>query len=161
MPTFVTARLALYGLAGAALLAILIGAGLKVRAWHSASLRLPAVEAERDAAIIARSRAETDIARQVANNQEIERALTERVVAADARARELARRLLAYASLSRPVCPTTAAAGRDDGAGRDARQDRAVEAAVAELIAAADRDAARLTGLQAYVKGLPARCVPD
>lgn len=154
-------RLALYGLAGAALLAGATWAWVTVSGWRSDSERLPAVEAERDAAIAARQRSERAVLDQIARHQEIERVLADRFVGADARAGDLARRLLQARRQARLVCPAPAAAGSDDGAGRDAGSYRAIEAATAGLIAACDRDAARLTGLQSYVRALPTRCVPD
>lgn len=152
-------RLALYGLAGAALLAGGITAWVQVSRWRSAYVALPAVAAARDAAIAARQRSERAVLDQVAHNQEIERELTDRFVAADARARDLARRLLQAGRPARPVCPAPAAASPDDGAGREPDDGGALEAAVGDHLAACDRDAARLTGLQAYVRALPQRCV--
>ena len=154
-------RLIAYGLAGAAILGAAGLAWWRVSAWRSAYHERPALVAERDAAVAARAKAEQDVLAQVAHNQEIERVLTDRFLSADGRARDLARRLLQASRQARSVCPPVAAPVADDGAGREPGRDRAVEDAVAGVIAAGDRDAARLTGLQAYVRALPARCVPD
>ena len=154
-------RLIAYGLAGAAILAGGIAAWVTVSGWRSDSQRLPVVEAERDAAVAARATAERSLLDQVERNQEIEREITDRFVAADGLARDLARRLLQAGRPARPVCPAPAAPSSDDGAGGESDDGGALEAAVGDHLAACDRDAARLTGLQAYVRGLPARCVPD
>lgn len=156
-----TPRLIAYGLAGAALLAGGIWAWSTVSGWRHDSQRLPTVELERDTAIAARARSEQNLQDQVTHNQEIESELTDRFVAADGRARDLARRLLAASRPARPVCPAPATAAPDHAASRESGRDRAIEEAAAGVISACDRDAARLTGLQAYVRALPQRCVAD
>lgn len=132
-----------------------------VSQWREAYRERPALVAARDAAVAAQTRSENAVARQVAINQEIERETIRQLAAADAAARDLARRLLQARRAPRPVCPAAPAPGDPDGTAGEPGRDRAVEDAVAGVIAAGDRDSARLTGLQTYVRGLPKRCVKD
>lgn len=154
-------RLALYGIAGAALLAAVLMAWHKVAGWRQDSLRLPVVVAERDAAVAGRKRVEADLIQQTQQNERLERETNVALQRAGASARELAGLLLDYqASLRRSQRAAAAAAGDLDAARRESSDRQAVEDAVAEHFGAASRDAARLTGLQTYVQALPARCVP-
>ena len=153
-------RLALYGVAGAAILGAATWAWLTVSGWRSDSQRLPVVEAERDAAVAARATAERAVLEQVETNARIERETNDALRRAGIAARDLADGLRRhYASLPRPQCPTAPAAGDPHGtAGEPADGDR-VEAATGRHLEACARDAERLTGLQAYVRALPQRCV--
>lgn len=153
-------RLIAYGLAVAAILGAAGLAWWRVSAWRSAYVERPELVAERDAAIAAQAKSEQDVLTQVAYNQEIQRVLTDRFVAADSRARDLARRLLQAGRPARPVCPPVAAPVADDASPRESSSNREIEEAIAGVISACDRDAARLTGLQSYVAALPGRCLP-
>ena len=154
-------RLLAYGLGALALAGGLWWVAHTVSQWREAYRERPALVAARDQAIAAQHRSETAVARQVAVNQEIERETVRRLAAADAAARDLARRLLQALRAPRPVCPVAPAAGDPHGTAGEPASGGEVEEATAGLFAAADRDAARLNALQGYVRVLPRRCVPD
>lgn len=155
-------RVALYGLAGAALVAILIGAGVMVAGWRQDSQRLPAVEAERDAAVQGRQAAERSLLDQTERNRRIEHDTNEALVRAGRAARDLSDRLRRhYAGLPRPQCPTAAAAGGVDGARQVEADGDRVDGAIAAHLAACADDAERLTKLQEWAQTLPKRCVVE
>ena len=162
-------RLIAYGLAGAAILGAGGLAWWRVSAWHSAyqerpeiEKRIKAVERERDDAIRDGKAVADALVGQVAANRRIEDDTTTRTAAADAAARDLARRLqLSQARAAAADRAAATAAGDLDAARRVARDREAIGRAAEEHFAACSKDAERLTGLQTYVRALPKRCVPD
>jgi hypothetical protein len=84
--------------------------------------------------------------------QELEQNLTARLDAADARGRDLARRL--RDALTAGTCPLPQpgnAAGSADGAGEEPDNQATLGAALADHLAACEHDAQRLTDLQTWV----------
>lgn len=153
-------RLALYGLAGAALLGAATWAWVTVSGWRHDSERLPAVEAERDAARVERAATEASLLGQVEANRRLEHDTNEALARAGLAAHDLADGLRRhYASLPRPQCPTAPAAGDPHAAAGEPADGDRVEAATGRHLEACARDAERLTGLQGYVRALPQRCV--
>ena len=99
---------------------------------------------------LARFNAEMDRQRRI--SAEVENALTQKLDAADARGRDLARRL--RLALSEGICPTPAGGstpGPTDGAGAESDDPAAIGAALADHLAACEQDAERLTSLQRWV----------
>lgn len=94
--------------------------------------------------------------RQQAAAQEIERGLSERLAAADARGRDLADRLRGALG-STGACPVPAAsapAGASAGAAGESSDPSAIGSALASHLAACERDAERLGQLQVHWFGL-------
>jgi len=106
--------------------------------WHLE--RAKAAEAAREA-----------LAREYARHQEVERGLSERLDAADRRGRDLARRLRdALAASGLPsACPNAPALDDPAGEPQDAGE---VGAALADHLAACERDAARFAELQGLMR---------
>lgn len=133
-----------------------------VSQWREAYRERPALIAARDAAVKAQEKSEQAVQAQVARNQEIERETNDALRRAGIAARDLADRLLHYqTTVRRPICPATPAAGDPHGTAGEPAGGGEVEAAATAYFEAAARDAERLSALQGYVRGLPARCVPD
>lgn len=160
----------------AAVVLALVG-GLPALGWHirdrSADAELAAVEARhraelagiRERAERARAQAEAD-ARRIVEHQakvgrEVERALSERLAGADARAADLARRLQRALASAGPAgggavpaaaataCAAPGGAAEPGGAGE-------VERATAEFVSACERDASALLGWQEWWAGVAA-----
>ena len=97
--------------------------------------------------------ARLELDRQRAVTEEVERGLSAKLAAADARGRDLAGRL--RDALSAGTCPVSAAgvaAGAIDRAGGEPSDQAAIGAALADHLAACERDAQRLTDLQSWVE---------
>ena len=122
--------------------------------WEAGSA---AIRAEWSADSLRRQQALTEqLERQQAAAQEVERGLTEKLAAADARGRDLADRLRDALAPAR-TCPVPAPgspAGATDGATRKSADPPAIGAALANHLAACERDAERLTQFQVYWFGL-------
>lgn len=126
--------------------------------WERASAQIRSEwAADTDRREKARQRAlaasQQELERQRAVTEEVERGLTARLAAADARGRDLSRRLrdALGAAGTCPVPAAGGAAGPADGAGPVAADPAAVGAALAEHLAACENDAQRLTELQGWV----------
>lgn len=91
--------------------------------------------------------------RQREITQDVEQNLTARLAAADARGRDLAGRLRdALSAGTCPVSPAGIAAGAIDRAGGEPNDQATIGAALADHLAACERDAQRLTDLQGWVE---------
>lgn len=157
-----TPRLIAYLVSALGLAAGLWWVAHTVSQWREAYRERPALIAARDAAVKAQEKSEQAVHAQVARNQEIERETNDALRRAGLAARDLADGLRRYyAGLPRPVCPAPAAAGDPHGTAGEPAGGGEVEAAATAYLEAAARDAERLSALQGYVRGLPARCVPD
>ena len=100
----------------------------------------------------AQAAAEEELRRQRAITLDVEQNLTARLDAADARGRDLARRL--RDALTAGTCPLPQpgnAAGSADGAGEEPDNQATLGAALADHLAACEHDAQRLTDLQTWV----------
>lgn len=97
--------------------------------------------------------AQTELERQRAVTMEVERGLSDKLAAADARGRDLAHRLRdALAAGTCLVSPAGVAAGAIDRAGREPGNQGEIGEALADHLAACERDAQRLTELQGWVE---------
>lgn len=169
------ARRALIGLKAAAIAAAVAGvafAGWRVSVWHGSHGRLQATERALEMATADRDRyaareasawqalreeagkAAAKEAADKATAERIEHELSTKLAAADARGRDLARRLSIAA---RAACPgggavpgATGAAAEPPGAAGEPGDGEAIERATAEHLSACDRDAERLAGWQAW-----------
>lgn len=166
-------RLIAYGLAGAALLGAAGLAWWRVAAWRSAYVERPAIVKRAEAAEAERDQARKDgkavadaLVGQVATNRRIEDDTNSRITAADAAARDLARRLRLSQTRAAEAERAAAAAARDADAARRvaadseaARRNAAVDRATEAHFGACARDAERLTGLQEWARVLQKACV--
>lgn len=91
--------------------------------------------------------------RQREITQDVEQNLTARLAAADARGRDLAGRLRDALGAARtcPVSPAGGSTSPTDGAGGEPGNQGEIGAALADHLAACERDAQRLTDLQDWV----------
>jgi len=107
-----------------------------------------------------RSEEMVDAARKI--TQEVEHDLTARLAAADARGRDLSRRLRdALAGSGHcPLPADRASPGPTDRAGGESGDPEAIGAALADHLAACERDAQRLTDLQTWVGRIQREITP-
>lgn len=99
--------------------------------------------------------AQQELERQRAVTMEVERGLSDKLAAADARGRTLAHRLRdALAAGTCPVSAAGVAAGPIDRAGGESGNQDEIGAALADHLAACERDAQRLTEMQGWVRGI-------
>ena len=100
----------------------------------------------------AQAAAEEELRRQRAITLDVEQNLTARLDAADARGRDLARRLRnALAAGTCPLPQPGDATSPADGASQEPDNQAALGAALADHLAACEHDAERLTNLQTWV----------
>lgn len=88
---------------------------------------------------------------ELARREEIERGLETRLASADARGRDLARRLRNALAADCPVSQAPATPGTADGTGGESPDPRAIDEALIAHLAACERDATRLTDLQRFL----------
>jgi hypothetical protein len=146
----------LKGILAAALVALLIGgvAGWKSRGWQAEAKLFAMRDAHQNAMLLAQQEQAEMIEAAQRKSDEVIGEFYERSLAAERTATDLAGRLrIAYAR----SCPGTVrlpeAAPAADVASGEPAADRGLDEAVAGVVAACQRDAAKLTALQEWLRG--------
>ena len=143
-------------MAVAALAAALIGsgAGWKVRGWQAEAKLLAMRDAHQTAMVLAQQEQAQMIEAAQRKSDEVIGEFYERSQAAERTATDLAGRLrIAYARSCPGAVRLPEAAPAADVASGEPAADRGLDEAVAGVVAACQRDAAKLTGLQEWLRG--------